>query len=332
MKTRHSSPPKSNTSGTLEGDEGLGLVSGTLKIAAGDDDVDRFAARSRAGSGPFGFGDTIIEEAGTDTHPRFRRARFLATIEGRGNSREDFHALAREVRDAARIRHFNILATIDISQDDVLRVTTEYEMGPSLLDLLEEGRIPVAISLRILQDVVQGLAHLHRSKTVLGHPRVHSDVRPRNIIVGYDGTTRLFGYRLRSLFAPNLGSEVSNEVASYASPEQLMDDGVDPRSDLFSIGVILWETIVGRPLFRAATPMDSLYNTVARPAARLQDEVRAPAELSRLCSKLLAKSRSERPANALVLARELVLVAQEIGEVASHADVANLVATRAGTL
>ncbi|MEM6956969.1 MAG: serine/threonine-protein kinase, partial [Myxococcota bacterium] len=167
-----------------------------------------------------------------------------------------------EARVAASIRHPNVVPTLDISdtEGDGFFLVMEYIEGDHFGSLLGEAarggeRVSAPVSIRILLDALGGLAAAHRLCDEYGERLnlVHRDVSPHNILVGTDGIARLtdFGVakaekRLTSTRAGQLKGKLA-----YMSPEQASTGAVDQRSDLFSMGVIVWEALTGRRLFRA---------------------------------------------------------------------------------
>ncbi len=255
--------------------------------------------------------------------------RILKLVRGVSGERGSFDRLRAEIDDMAKTRHVNVLATLDAKSSDRIEVLSEHAAGLTLHALLQTRALSLAVLLRILVDVLRGLHAIHTSTGIGGAARVHGDVRPRNIVVGFDGTSRVASFRLRDVFDTSSDPELRNEMTAYSSPELLVAESLDVTADLFSVGVVLWEAVCHRTLFRGSTRTGTLYNVAAQSAPRLLDQAPSiPVQLSMLCSRLLAKTRSERPSSALVVARELVLIAQSSEQFASHADVAHEVMDR----
>jgi serine/threonine protein kinase len=269
---------------------------------------------------PCAFGHTLLAIRGVAPF------RFVNLVRGAPRKVRSFDAIRDEIKSAAKLRHANVLGTIDAQVIGRAEAITEYSRGQTLDTLLATKRVSLGLLLRILVDTLRGVDALHRSACDGTGVRVHRDVRPRNIVVGRDGTSRISGFRLRDVFDTSADAQAQIEMTSYSSPEQLIGERLDATADLFSIGVILWEGVSNKPLFRADTLTATMYTVAAQSAPRLIDSVPGtPTDLSRLCSQLLAKTQSERPRSALAVARELLIVADRFGAVASHAEVACLV-------
>jgi serine/threonine-protein kinase len=187
-----------------------------------------------------------------------------------------------EARLAARIRHMNVVPTIDISDSpgDGYFLVMEYIEGNHLGALLggaaKKGeRLPRPFVCRVLLDALQGLSAAHRLTDEDGHPLklVHRDVSPHNILVGTDGIARLtdFGVAKADVRMASTRAGQFKGKLSYMAPEQASSAETDQRSDLFSVGIILWESLTGRRLFKgesnAATLNRLLNDSVVEPSS-----------------------------------------------------------------
>lgn len=187
-----------------------------------------------------------------------------------------------EARLAARIRHMNVVPTIDISDSpgDGYFLVMEYIEGNHLGALLgaaaKQGeRLPRPFVCRVLLDALQGLSAAHRLTDEDGQPLklVHRDVSPHNILVGTDGIARLtdFGVAKADVRMASTRAGQFKGKLSYMAPEQASSSETDQRSDLFSVGIILWESLTGRRLFKgesnAATLNRLLNDTVVEPSS-----------------------------------------------------------------
>jgi serine/threonine protein kinase len=187
-----------------------------------------------------------------------------------------------EARLAARIRHMNVVPTLDVSDSpgDGYFLVMEYIEGNHLGALLgraaKQGeRLPRPFVCRVLIDALQGLGAAHRLSDENGKPLklVHRDVSPHNILVGTDGIARLtdFGVAKADVRMASTRAGQFKGKLSYMAPEQASTSETDQRSDLFSVGIILWESLTGRRLFKgdsnAATLNKLLNDTVVKPSS-----------------------------------------------------------------
>ena len=189
-----------------------------------------------------------------------------------------------EARLAARIRHPNVVATLDISSTEAegFYLVMEYVEGDHLGRLLGGaarmggGRLPVPVVLRIVADALQGLGAAHELVDADGRllQLVHRDVSPHNLLVGLDGVARLtdFGVaRAEVRLAATRDGQFKGKLG-YMSPEQIAAGACDRRSDLFAMGVVLWEALAGRRLFRADDTVGMLRAVLQQPIPSLGSE------------------------------------------------------------
>jgi serine/threonine-protein kinase len=167
-----------------------------------------------------------------------------------------------EARLAARIRHPNVVATIDVCDEDALYLVMEYVEGDSVSALRRRAArrgepLTIALSLRIVMDVLAGLQAAHECRGSDGLPLglIHCDVSPQNILVGVDGMARITDFGIARAARVSEGEGFIQGKLSYMAPEQLRGDALTQRVDTFAVGIILWEALTGRPLFASANNM-----------------------------------------------------------------------------
>lgn len=240
-----------------------------------------------------------------------------------------------EARLAARIRHMNVVPTLDISDSpgDGYFLVMEYIEGNHLGALLARAaqrgeRLPRPFVFRVLIDTLQGLSAAHRLSDENGTPLklVHRDVSPHNILIGTDGIARLtdFGVAKADVRMASTRAGQFKGKLSYMAPEQAASSDTDQRSDLFSVGIILWESLTGRRLFKgetnAATLNKLLNDTVAKPST-ISPELEP---YDAVVMKALSRNPEHRYQSADELGEALDLVAGR-GGVAKTRDVAEVV-------
>src|SRR5439155_4683244 len=159
----------------------------------------------------------------------------------------------------ARVRHVNVVPTLDVvAEADQILLVMDYVAGASLDELIELTchHIPPAVAIAIVVCTLQGLHAAHTARAEDGTPLniVHRDVSPQNILVGADGIARVLDFgvaKAEQRSAWTAPGELKGKVA-YMAPEQLLEEASSPKSDIYAAGVVLWETLAGRPLFRAS--------------------------------------------------------------------------------
>ena len=164
--------------------------------------------------------------------------------------------LAAEAGIASCIRHDNVVATYgaDLIGTEVVMVM-EYVHGLTLRNLAElcRGPMPPRIAAAIVAGALRGLHAAHEAVDANGDRLriVHCDVSPQNVLIGVDGVARVLDFGVSKVEQPR-GEGRKGEVhckIAYAAPEQLTGDGHDRRTDVYAAAVLLWESLVGRPLF-----------------------------------------------------------------------------------
>ena len=203
---------------------------------------------------------------------------------------EDFISMfLDEARLAARIRHPNVVGTLDISdtQGEGYFLVMEYVEGDHFGALLRQAarggeRLPPPVVSRIVMDALAGLSAAHGLKDPSGTALeiVHRDISPHNILVGNDGAARItdFGVAKAQVRLSSTRDGQFKGKLSYMAPEQAASGQADQRSDLFSMGIVLWEALTGRRLFRGENNADVL-NKILNPEVpppSIFDEALAP--------------------------------------------------------
>ena len=177
-----------------------------------------------------------------------------------------------EARLAARIHHPNVVATLDVGSDEFLYLVMEYVEGDSFAGLLRRARerqstVPLEVTIRVLLDTLAGLHAAHELRGADGESLnlVHRDVSPQNILVGSDGISRItdFGIALAAARSTNTREGKLKGKFSYMAPEQARGEGATRRIDVFAAGIVLWEALTGRSLFRRQDDVSTI-NAVMR--------------------------------------------------------------------
>lgn len=244
----------------------------------------------------------------------------------------------QEAKLAARIHHTNVVSVLDIEeQHGELLLAQEYVEGPSLSQLLKHcgAALPPAIAARIVLDACWGLAAAHELQDADGVPLgvVHRDVSPHNVLVGRDGVTKLTDFGIAKVL--HAGEEFTSAGVikgklGYMAPEYVLQRKLDTKSDVFSMGVVLWECLAGRRLFRGNDEEDTLKRIATAPVPRLADFSPQLEALDDVIHSAVAKDPSERFASASALATALEAAVQRAHLAASHGDVADFVRAHFG--
>ena len=216
----------------------------------------------------------------------------------------DVESYIEETRLLARLSHPNIVPVYDVGhiEDGRCYVVSKYMEGGDLKGLLRQGRPTFLESARLIAIVCEALHYTHTRALF------HRDIKPANILLDREGVPSLadFGLALKDEYVGNDLGYVG--TAAYLSPEQARGEGhrVDGRSDIFSIGIVLYELLTFRRPFRGPSKqgvMQQIVQAEPRPPRQIDDTI--PRDLERICLKALSKRTAERYNSARDLADEL---------------------------
>ncbi|MHB8872884.1 MAG: protein kinase domain-containing protein [Myxococcaceae bacterium] len=217
-----------------------------------------------------------------------------------------------EARIAARLNHPNVVQIFDLgAQDDSYFIAMEYIHGEDVRRVWKRAEakgtaVPVPLVCRVIIDACSGLDYAHRKTDQNGKPLgiVHRDISPQNILVTFEGGVKVvdFGIAKAADQATVTRSGVLKGKYSYMSPEQAAGKKLDCRSDIFALGVVLYELLTGARLFKRSNDIQTL-NAVTECAVAPPSQVnaRVPADLDAVVMKALTKSPDDRYQEAVGL-------------------------------
>ncbi|MAQ19657.1 MAG: hypothetical protein CMN30_33250 [Sandaracinus sp.] len=228
-----------------------------------------------------------------------------------------------EARIAGAIQHSNVVGVLDVGEDERGPfLVMEYVDGVPLSKVVRhhaqrDELLPIQLCAAIGAQAAAGLQAAHSIRERSGEPMgiVHRDLTPQNVLVGYDGAVRVtdFGVAKAAGRMTRTATGVLKGKFGYMSPEQLRYEEIDPRSDLFSLGVVLYELLACRRLYGAEDNQSAARMILNDPPPDLDDVRRdAPPELVALLFELLAKDRAHRPTSAGDVARRLKSVVDRL--------------------
>jgi len=234
--------------------------------------------------------------------------------EGPAAASETAQRFEREARMAARLRHPNIVAVYDSGRDgDRLYLVLERVEGESLGDRLARGEFPpLSQVLDIATQTAEALAAAHRAGIV------HRDIKPGNLLIGRDGRVQVTDFGIAKALGETSELTRSGMVVgspAYLSPEQLQGLPIDGRSDLFSLGVVIFELVLRRKPFAADSFTALVYQILnVDPAISERDLQAMPHGLADLLRDALAKRREDRVPDAQSFAERLRRVSAALGD------------------
>ncbi|WP_366180704.1 serine/threonine-protein kinase [Actinomyces timonensis] len=209
--------------------------------------------------------------------------------------------LRAEAANSRGLRHPNLAVVLDFGERKGSGwIIMELVQGRALSDILEEkGTMAPAEILPILAQVARALQVVHDTSVV------HRDVKPSNILINREGLAKLtdFGISTGPHQRPMTATGMVMGTAQYLAPEQAMGNAAQPSGDLYALGIIAYEALVGRRPFTGSTQVDIAFAHVNDPVPPMPKSV--PPEVRQVVMELLAKKPADRPASARELARRL---------------------------
>jgi serine/threonine-protein kinase len=243
-----------------------------------------------------------------------------------GNDDQFIERFRREAKNAAALNHPNIVSIYDRGEaEDTYYIAMEFLDGRTLKELIVgRGAAPINVAIEYARQILSALRFAHR------HGIVHRDIKPHNVLVDGEGRVKVTDFGIARAGTSQMtetGSIVG--TAHYLSPEQAKGGEVDPRSDLYSLGVVLYELLTGKTPFDGETPVEIAMkhlSTPPKPPSQLRPDI--PRELDMVVMRALAKNPDERYQSADEMEGDLERVARGARVSATTADTATQVLRR----
>src|SRR5277367_2918038 len=223
------------------------------------------------------------------------------------NDADRLRRFEQEARTIAALNHPNILGIHDIgTHDGAPFLVSEFLEGQTLRDKLASGPLPVRRALEYALGIAQGLAAAHDKGIV------HRDLKPENVFVTRDGRIKVLDFGLAKLVRPEEKHETAVTATlpgmvmgtvGYMSPEQVRGEPIDPRSDIFSFGAVLYEMLTGKRAFKRETSAETMTAILREEPEALNDTAwQGPLEVQRILARCLEKNVARRFQSASDLA------------------------------
>src|SRR3989442_6384043 len=264
----------------------------------------RYVIKRKLGSG--GMADVYLAE-----DQELGRRVALKLLDERHASDEQFvERFRREAQSAGRLNHPNIVSIFDRGlAEGTYYIAMEYLDGRTLKELLvRNGPTPIPIAIDYARQILSALAFAHRNGIV------HRDIKPHNIVVGGDGRLKVTDFGIARSGASQM-TEVGSIVgtAQYLSPEQARGAPVDPRSDLYSLGIVLYEMLTGKVPFTGDAPVEIAMkhlSAIPEPPSKIRPGV--PHDLDAVVMRALAKDPEQRYGSAEEMDADLARVSRGV--------------------
>jgi serine/threonine-protein kinase len=221
-------------------------------------------------------------------------------------------AFLSQARIGVALRHPNVVRTYEVAAEPgQCYAVTEFLRGRVLSRVTDDTsfKLPLELQLGLLLQILEGLRYIHELGNREGKPLglVHRNLSPARVFVGYDGRVRILDTGLARVHAiASVRRDNPITVMRYSAPEQCLGRKVDGRADLYAVGVMLWEAMVGQPRQFSKTLAESLDARVRNREPRIEQVLpSAPPMLAGICQSALAWSPDERYATAAEMYRDL---------------------------
>ncbi len=271
--------------------------------------VGRYRVLQFLGSGAMG--EVYLAE-----DPQIERRLAIKTVRlaGRAQEIEDRkRRLLREARAAGRLLHPNVVALFDAGeQEGLLFLAFEFVEGTDLAERLEAGP-PLSLRdvLRVVRQTAGALDYAHRQGIV------HRDIKPSNILLDTAGQVKVADFGIAKVAGQSTELTMAGSVMGspqYLSPEQIRGEELDGRSDIFSLGVVLYELLSKTRPFNGETITTLVYQILHMEPPPISELRSVPARLETLLRRMLAKNRDERFAAASEIATEIATIERELSD------------------
>ncbi len=270
--------------------------------------LGRYEIAGELGRGAMG----IVYKAHDPVLDRTVALKTIALAENEAGRSEYHKRFFQEAKAAARLNHPRLITIYDFGEEgDLAWMAMEMLAGTELRERIAQGPIPVREAVRIAEQVADGLGFAHE------HGVVHRDIKPGNIMLMPRAQVKIMDFGVARVRVSSVKTQTGTRLGTpkYMSPEQAMGRPADHRSDVFSLGIVLYEMLTRVSPFHGSDSTELMYNVTSQEAiepSRINAEV--PETLDLVVRKALAKNADERYQSAYELASDLQACIGELGE------------------
>ncbi|UXU68193.1 Stk1 family PASTA domain-containing Ser/Thr kinase [Mammaliicoccus sciuri] len=199
----------------------------------------------------------------------------------------------REVQNTTILSHSNVVNVLDVEEDDnCYYLVMEYIEGPTLKEYLcKEGKLSADEAIEMTLQILKGIAHAHH------HRIIHRDIKPQNILMTKNATLKILDFGIARALSETALTETNHVMGSvqYLSPEQAKGQSTDESSDIYSIGIVLYELLTGHPPFNGETPVSVAIKHIQEELPSIRKERPSiPQSIENVIMKATRKEKSQR--------------------------------------
>lgn len=210
-----------------------------------------------------------------------------------GEKEETIKRFEREVHNLTQLSHDNIVSVFDVTENEEnFFLVMEYIEGPTLSEYIQENRpLNIDTVLNFTKQIIDGIKHAHDTNIV------HRDIKPQNILVEKDKTLKILDFGIAKALSETTMTQTNHVLGTvqYLSPEQARGDATNEGTDIYSIGVVLYEMLVGKPPYTGETAVSIAIKHIQEPMPNASDQrSNVPQALSNVVLKATEKDRTER--------------------------------------
>ncbi|WP_145372538.1 Stk1 family PASTA domain-containing Ser/Thr kinase [Staphylococcus cohnii] len=210
-----------------------------------------------------------------------------------GEKEETIKRFEREVHNLTQLSHQHIVNVFDVTENDEnFFLVMEYIEGPTLSEYIQQHRpLDIKTVIKFTEQIIEGIKHAHDTKIV------HRDVKPQNILVNHDQTLKILDFGIAKALSETTMTQTNHVLGTvqYLSPEQARGDATDNGTDIYSIGVVLYEMLVGQPPFSGETAVSIAIKHIQDPMPNVSNKrSEVPQSLSNVVLKATEKDKNDR--------------------------------------
>ncbi|PTK59367.1 Stk1 family PASTA domain-containing Ser/Thr kinase [Staphylococcus nepalensis] len=210
-----------------------------------------------------------------------------------GEKEETIKRFEREVHNLTQLSHKNIVNVFDVTEnDEYFFLVMECIEGPTLSEYIQQHRpLDIQTVINFTEQIIEGIKHAHDTKIV------HRDIKPQNILINSDQTLKILDFGIAKALSETTMTQTNHVLGTvqYLSPEQARGDSTDNGTDIYSIGVVLYEMLVGHPPFSGETAVSIAIKHIQDPMPNVTDKrPEVPQSLSNVVLKATEKNKAER--------------------------------------